>query len=203
MTTTSATRLILASASPYRATMLANAGVSVEKMPALIDERAVEEALEKSELMPEDVAQVLAQAKADDVSSRVIDGYVIGADQTLSLDGMILHKPADMDAAIARLIALSGRTHSLNSAVCIVRNGEVLWTHVETAHITFRKLDPQFIGRHLGRVGTKALTSVGAYQVEGEGAQLIDHMEGDFFSIIGLPLLPLLRQLRALEIIDG
>jgi septum formation protein len=108
-----------------------------------------------------------------------------------------------MDAAIDRLMALSGKTHSLNSAVCLVRNGEVLWTHVETTHITFRKLDPAFVGRHLGRVGRKALTSVGAYQIEGEGAQLIEHIDGDFFSIIGLPLLPLLLQLRKQGIIDG
>jgi septum formation protein len=196
-------RLILASASTYRATMLANAGVSVEKVPAEIDERAVEDALEKSNLTPADIAQVLSQAKADEVSSRYPDAFVIGSDQTLSLDGMILHKPADMDAAIDRLMALSGKTHSLNSGVCIVRNEEVIWTHVETTQITFRKLEPAFVGRHLARVGKKALTSVGAYQIEGEGAQLIEHIDGDFFSIIGLPLLPLLGQLRKLDIIDG
>jgi septum formation protein len=203
MTGRSAARLILASASPYRAAMLANAGVQVEKIPAAIDERAVEETLEKSVLSPADIAQVLAQAKAEEVSSRCPDACVIGSDQTLSLEGVILHKPASMDAAIDRLMALSGKTHSLNSAVCLVRNGEVLWTHVETTHITFRKLDPAFIGRHLGRVGKKALTSVGAYQIEGEGAQLIEHIDGDFFSIIGLPLLPLLEQLRKQGIIDG
>jgi septum formation protein len=203
MTALPAPRLILASASPYRAALLANAGIVVEKISAEIDERAVEDTLEKSELTPADIAQVLAQAKADEVSSRLPDAFVIGSDQTLSLDGVILHKPADMDAAIDRLMALSGKTHSLNSAVCIVRNAEVLWTHVEIAHITFRKLDPAFVGRHLGRVGKKALTSVGGYQVEGEGAQLIDYIDGDFFSIIGLPLLPLLAQLRKQGIIDG
>jgi septum formation protein len=195
-------RLILASASPYRAAMLANAGVQVEKIPAAIDERAVEEALETGDLTPADVAQVLSQAKADDVSGRNAGAYVIGSDQTLSLDGKILHKPADMDAAIDRLMLLSNRTHALNSGVCLVQDGHLLWSHVEIAHITFRKLDPGFIGRHLARVGKKALTSVGAYQVEGEGVQLIERIEGDFFSVIGLPLLPLLARLRHEGLLD-
>jgi len=203
MSDQSAGRLILASASQYRAAMLANAGVRVEKIPAGIDERAVEEALETGELTPADVAQVLSQVKADDVSGRNAGAFVIGSDQTLSLDGRILHKPANMDAAIDRLMLLSGRTHSLNSGVCLVRDGHILWSHVEKAQITFRKFDPGFIGRHLSRVGKKALTSVGAYQVEGEGAQLIERIDGDFFSVIGLPLLPLLARLRLEGLIDG
>jgi septum formation protein len=196
-------RLILASASPWRAAMLRNAGIGVEAVPAQIDERAVEETLEGSDIGPDDIALVLSQAKADEVSSRHPAAVVIGADQTLSLDGEVLHKPRSMDEAIDRLLALSGRTHQLNSGVCLVEDGEVLWSHVEIAHITFRKLDAGFVGRHLGQVGQKALTSVGAYQVEGEGAQLIEKIDGDFFSVIGLPLLPLLAQLRQRDFIDS
>ncbi len=196
-------RLILASASPWRAAMLRNAGITVEAIPAMIDERAVEETLEGSEIGPDDIALVLSQAKADEVSSRFPSAAIIGADQTLSLDGAILHKPGSMDEAIDRLLLLSGKTHQLNSGVCLVRDGEILWSHVEVTHITFRKLDPGFVGRHLAEVGDRALTSVGAYQVEGMGAQLIERMEGDFFSVIGLPLLPLLAQLRERGFIDA
>jgi septum formation protein len=203
MTTAARIRLILASASPYRAAMLRNAGIAVETIPARIDERAVEETLEGAELGPDDVALVLSQAKADEVSNRNPSAVVIGSDQTLSLQGEILHKPRNKDEAIDRLLRLSGRTHQLNSGVCLVLDGEVLWSHVEITHITFRKLDSGFIGRYLAQVGDKAFTSVGAYQVEGEGAQLIERVDGDFFSVIGLPLLPLLAQLRERGFIDA
>ncbi len=203
MNAVSKVRLILASASPWRAAMLRNAGIAVETIPARIDERAVEETLEGAELGPDDVALVLSQAKADEVSTRNPSAVVIGSDQTLSLQGEILHKPRNRDEAIDRLLRLSGRTHQLNSGVCLVLDGETLWSHVEVTHITFRKLDAAFIGRHLAQVGDKALTSVGAYQVEGEGAQLIERIDGDFFSVIGLPLLPLLAQLRERGFIDG
>jgi septum formation protein len=203
MTTASKIRLILASASPWRAAMLRNAGIAVETIPARIDERAVEETLEGADLGADDVALVLSQAKADEVSTRNPSAVVIGSDQTLSLAGEILHKPRNKDEAIDRLLRLSGRTHQLNSGVCLVLDGEVLWSHVEITHITFRKLDAGFIGRYLAQVGDKALTSVGAYQVEGEGAQLIERIDGDFFSVIGLPLLPLLAQLRERGFIDA
>ncbi len=196
-------RLILASASPWRAAMLRNAGISVEAVPAMIDERAVEETLEGSDIGADDIALVLSQAKADEVSSRFASAAIIGADQTLSLDGEILHKPKSMDGAIDRLLLLSGRTHQLNSGVCLVLDGETLWSHVEVAHITFRKVEPGFVGRYLAQTGDTALTSVGAYQVEGLGAQLIERIEGDFFSVIGLPLLPLLAQLRLRGFIDA
>ncbi len=115
---------------------------------------------------------------------------VIGSDQTLSLGDEIFHKPVDMEAARRHLLALSGRTHQLNSAVALVRNGETLWSHVAVARLTMRKLEPAFIGRYLARVGDKALSSVGAYQIEGEGIQLFEKIEGDYFTIVGLPLLP-------------
>ena len=149
------------------------------------------------------MALVLAEAKALDVSEKRPGRLVIGCDQTLSLGDRVFHKPADMEGARRHLLDLSGKTHQLNSAVVLVRDGEALWRHVSTARLTMRVLDPGFIGRHLARVGEKALTSVGAYQIEGEGIQLFEAIEGDTFTIMGLPLLPLLAQLRAMGEIDG
>lgn len=198
-----AERIILASGSPFRKSLLENAGIEFEAIPAAIDERAVEAPLEGSGATPEDVALVLAEAKALDVSERRPDALVIGSDQTLSLGDKVFHKPADMEAARRHLLALSGKTHQLNSAVVLVRNGETLWRHVGVALMTMRPLDPAFIGRHLSRVGAKALMSVGAYQIEGEGIQLFEKIDGDYFTIVGLPLLPLLAALRDQGTIDG
>lgn len=195
--------LVLASASSFRKKMLVDAGLSVEAVPSSIDERAVEKAVAGSEVSPEDLALILAEAKALDVSDRRRGDLVLGCDQTLSLGDEVLHKPADMEAARHRLLALSGRTHQLNSAAVLVRNGEVLWRDVGVASMTMRHLDPGFVGRHLARVGDAALTSVGAYQIEGKGVQLFDRIEGDFFTIVGLPLLPLLSALRDMRAIDG
>ena len=193
--------LILASASPFRKMLLQNAGLEFVSQPAQIDERAVEETVQG--LDAEDLATILAEAKAQDVSSRHPGAVVIGSDQTLSLDGEIFHKPENMDQARRRLLKLSGRTHLLNSAVVLARDGETLWRHVSVARMTMRQLDPGFVGRHLANVGDRALSSVGAYQFEGEGIQLFERIEGDYFAIIGLPLLPLLAQLRELAVIDG
>ena len=128
---------------------------------------------------------------------------VLGCDQTLSLGDEIFHKPADMEGARRQLLALSGKTHHLNSAAVLVRDGEVLWRTVSMARMTMRKLEPAFIGRHLARVGAKALQSVGAYQIESEGIQLFEKVDGDCFTIVGLPLLPLLAVLRELGVIDA
>ena len=196
-------KIILASGSPFRKAMLVNAGVDVEAVPAEVDERALEAPLQGSGVSPEDVALVLAEAKATEVSARKPGALVLGCDQTLSLGDEVFYKPADMEGARRHLLALSGKTHQLNSAAVLVRDGAVLWRHVGIASLTMRKLDPAFIGRHLARVGSKALSSVGAYQVEGEGIQLFDKIEGDHFTIVGLPLLPLLAELRTLGAIDG
>jgi septum formation protein len=195
--------IVLASGSPFRKKMLADAGLDFNQDRPQIDERAVEKAVEGSGLTPEDLASSLAEAKALDVSQRHPGKIVIGTDQTLSLGDEVLHKPKDMEEARRRLLALSGKTHQLNSAIVLVRDGEVLWRHVGIARLTMRQLDPGFIGRHLSRVGDKALSSVGAYQIEGEGIQLFESIEGDHFTIVGLPLLPLLDQLRHLGAIDG
>lgn len=195
--------LILASRSPFRAQLLQNAGIAFEAHAADLDERLVEAPLAGSGASPEDVALLLAEAKASDVSARFPGSLVIGCDQTLSLDDEIFHKPADMEAARRHLLRLSGRTHALNSAVVLARDGETLWRRVEIASMTMRPLDPGFVGRYLARIGEVALQSVGAYQFEGEGVQLFEAIEGDCFTIIGLPLLPLFAKLRELGAIDG
>ena len=195
--------ILLASTSPFRKQIVENAGLSVEAIAPEIDERALEAPLKDSGVSPEDVALILAEAKATEVSARYPGDWVIGGDQTLSLDDEIFHKPADMEGARRHLLKLSGRTHQLNSAVVLARNGEAVWRHSAIARMTMRQLDPGFIGRHLSRVGDKALSSVGAYQIEGEGIQLFEKVEGDHFTIVGLPLLPLLDKLRELEVIDG
>jgi septum formation protein len=196
-------KIILASGSPFRKTMLVNAGLDIEAVPANVDERALEAPLKDSGASPEDVASILAEAKATEVIERRPGALVLGCDQTLSLGDEVFHKPADMEGARRHLLALSGKTHQLNSAAVLCRDGAVLWRHVGVASLTMRKLDPGFIGRHLARVGAKALSSVGAYQIEGEGIQLFDKIEGDYFTIVGLPLLPVLTELRALGAIDG
>ena len=196
-------KIILASGSPFRKAMLVNAGIDVEAVPADVDERALEAPLQDSGVSPEDVALVLAEAKATEVSERRPGALVLGCDQTLSLGDEVFHKPADREGARRHLLALSGKTHQLNSAAVLVRDGKVLWRHVGIASMTMRKLDPAFIGRHLARVGAKALASVGAYQIEGEGIELFEKIEGDHFTIVGLPLLPLLTELRNLGAIDG
>ena len=196
-------QLILASKSPYRAQLLKNVGLTVESHPSNVDERTVEAPLLEADLEAADVAEILAQTKATNVSERFPDAYVIGCDQTLSLEEELLHKPADMEEARRRLLQMSGKTHKLNSAVVLVRNGEVLWSHVEIARMKMRDLDPGFIGRHLAKVGEIALTSVGAYQIEAEGLQLFEDINGDYFTIMGLPLLPLLSELRKRSLIDA
>lgn len=193
--------LVLASASPFRKTLLENAGLEFEVDAARIDERTVEAALDGMDA--EDVATILAEAKAQDVSARHPGAVVIGADQTMSFQGEILHKPADMDEARRRLLKLSGQTHTLNSAIVLARDGETIWRHMSVARMTMRAFDPGFVGRYLAGAGDQVLGSVGAYQIEGSGIQLFDRLDGDHFAIIGLPLLPLLAQLRELAVIDG
>ena len=195
--------IILASKSPFRAMLLRNSGVKFTTQSANLDERGVEAPLYNSGATPEDVALVLAEAKAIDVSESNPSALVIGSDQTLSLGDEVLHKPENMEAARRELLKLSGQTHHLNSAIVLVRDGETVWRHVSVARMTLRDLDPGFIGRHLSRVGDVALQSVGAYQFEGEGVQLFEKVEGDYFTIVGLPLLPLLAELRREGAIDG
>lgn len=195
--------VILASQSPYRAALLRNAGLKFETAAPEIDERAVEAALDESGTGPDDLAAILAETKAGAVSENHREAVVIGCDQVLSLDGAVLHKCGDMTEARQRLLQLSGKTHHLNTAAVIAVGGETQWRHVEICRMTMRRLDPAFVGRHLSETGDAVLGSVGAYHYEGRGIQLFDRIDGDYFSIVGLPLLALLRQLREMGAIDG
>ena len=145
--------LILASTSPFRKALLANAGLDFLAVAARIDERMVEAPLAGTGATPEEVARILAEAKAVEVSERHPGAIVLGCDQTLSLGDRLFHKPEDMEAARRHLLALSGKTHQLNSAAVLVRDGEAVWSTVSIASLTMRTLQPAFIGRHLARVG--------------------------------------------------
>jgi septum formation protein len=147
-------------------------------------------------LKPQDVAEVLARAKAEAVSDLAHGAFVIGADQVLALGDEIFAKPDSMEGAREQLLALSGKMHRLLSSVALARDGEVLFAHTEDAALTMRKLSPEFIGRYLAAAGDEILSSVGAYQLEGLGIELFEKIDGDYFSILGLPLLPLLDALR-------
>lgn len=194
--------LVLASGSRIRAELLKNAGLTIEVDPADVDERAVEAPLLKAGFPPEDLASVLAEAKANDVSARRSGDLVIGADQILAFKGERRTKPEDMEAARRQLLAFSGKTHELHSAVVISKDGEAIWRQVSTARLTMRALSPEFIGHYLANAGDAVLSSVGAYQLESLGVQLFEKIDGDYFTILGLPLLPLLGELRALKVIE-
>jgi septum formation protein len=183
---------ILASASRTRRKLLENAGLSFQVDPADIDERAAEEPLVAAGTPPEDLAAALAMIKADEVSRRHAGMFVVGADQTLELDGERFNKPMDMEIARRQLLAMRGRTHRLHSALAVARDGEFLWSHAETVNLTMRDLTPAEIGHYLAAVGEIALESVGAYQIEGRGIQLFERIDGDFFAVLGFPILPFL-----------
>jgi septum formation protein len=189
-------RIVLASASATRIRLLAAAGVSFEAKAAPIDERSVEDPLIRAGIGSPGVAEALAAAKARGVAESEPGALVIGADQVLDCDGERWHKPASLAAARRQLEALSGRSHKLHSAVAAARGGDLAWRHIETATLTVRQLSPRFIDGYLAMVGDAALASVGAYQIEGPGIQLFERIEGDYFAILGLPLLPLLAFLR-------
>ncbi|WP_181705116.1 Maf-like protein [Chthonobacter rhizosphaerae] len=194
--------LVLASGSPTRAGLLTQAGLLFERESPDVDERAVEATLADTGVFADDVALVLAEVKATEVSARRPGSLVIGADQTLSLGEERFHKPADMEAARRQLLALRGQTHQLHSAVVVAEDGDVLFRHVSTANLTMRDFTPAFVGHYLAVVGDRALGSVGCYQVEGYGIQLFEAIEGDHFTILGLPLLPLLAFLRTRGVVE-
>jgi septum formation protein len=193
--------LILASKSAIRATMLRNAGLPVLPIAAAIDERALSAHLDASTDLGTETARHLAQEKALAVSRLHPDHYVIGADQTLALDNHLLHKPATFREAKDQLKQLSGQTHRLTSAAALALNGEIRFCGSDQAHLTMRVLTDSEIMRYLEAVKDDALTSVGAYQLEGLGIHLFERIEGDYFTILGLPLLVMLQKLREMELI--
>lgn len=191
--------LILASQSLARRELLANAGITFDAMPADIDERGIQQ---KSGLTaPGDIAAFLAEQKAAFISLRHPGRYVLGADQTLALGDRMFSKPTGREQAAEQLSALAGRTHELHSALAVVCDGATLFSNVSVAHMTMRKLDDVAINAYLDAAGEKVTTSVGAYQLEGLGVHLFELIEGDHFTILGLPLLPLLSFLRGEEMI--
>ena len=193
--------LVLASSSPFRRMLMENAGLAFESRAAEVDERKIEAGLEGAS--PDQVALTLARAKAAEVSGHSPGALVIGSDQTMSLGSRVYHKPKTLAEAKENLLSLSNRTHRLNSAIAFARDGEIVWEHVAHADLTVRSLNETFVDRYLSRVGEKVYGSVGAYQLEGEGIQLFSKIEGDYFTILGLPMLPLLEKLRELGAIDG
>jgi septum formation protein len=189
--------LVLASASTARARLLAEAGLAVRCQAAAVDEEGMKAALKAEGATPAQVAETLAELKAQRVASKYPGALVIGADQMLSCNEVWFDKPPDRDHAAAQLRALSGKTHTLWTTVCVVRNGSRIWHHNAAARLTMRTLSDAFIEAYLAAVGPAVTTSVGAYHLEGLGAQLFAKVEGDFFTILGLPLLPLLDFLRS------
>jgi septum formation protein len=188
--------LILASQSQARQSLLANAGIiKFESDPAAIDERAIQTTSGLS--APGEIASLLAREKARAVSARRPGRYVVGADQTLALGARIFNKPSSRAQAADQLRALSGHCHELHSAVAVAHDGKLLFEHVSIARMSMRRLGDAEIDRYLEEVGDAATSSVGAYQLEGLGVHLFERIEGDHFTILGLPLLPLFAFLRS------
>ena len=194
-----AIRLILASASAARRDMLTRAGIGFDVEPARIDERAIQDALTggENEVEPADIAELLAEAKARDVSLRNPGALVIGSDQVLNLGPLLLTKPADLAAVRATLKLLRGKTHHLHAGVALARDGDIIWSTVETASLTMRRFSTAFLDTYVAAEGDDLCACVGAFKLEGRGLQLFEQIDGDFFTILGMPLLPLLAALRA------
>lgn len=196
--------LILASASAGRAAILRGAGLAFRRQSADVDERALEaDAAAGGGVDAGTLALMLAEAKALDVSAREPGALVIGADQLMECGGTLLHKPASIEAARRQLAGLRGRTYSLNAGLCVARGGAVLWRHLDRAHLTMRQFSDAFLDDYLSGESEGVLRTVGVYRIEGPGIQLFSKIEGDHFTIMGLPLLPLLGYLREIGWLAG
>ncbi|RCL02470.1 MAG: septum formation protein [Candidatus Tokpelaia sp. JSC161] len=192
--------IILASESSIRARLLRNSGISVIVKKSTINEYEVAKNIDNP--LAKELAQKLAEEKSKEVSLRYPHALIIGCDQVLEFEGKILHKPIHMKDAYNRLLSFSGKKHDLHSAVAFFENAQKIWSYVESASIFIRPLHSYQIHSYLARVGIDVLKTIGVYQIEGEGIQLIEKINGDYFTIAGLPLLPLLVKLRELRIIN-
>jgi septum formation protein len=192
--------LILASQSRARQALLTNAGIAFEAIPADIDERTVQQ--DSGLSAPGDIAGLLAREKALSVSSHHAGQYVVGADQTLALEHRLFSKPAGRAQAAEQLRALAGHSHELHSAVAVARDGKILFADTAIARMTMRQLTEAEIEAYLNEAGEAVMTSVGAYQLEGLGVHLFERIEGDHFTILGLPLLSLLAFLRSEHLLN-
>jgi septum formation protein len=193
--------LVLASKSEVRGKMLAAAGLRIEIRPAPIDERVAEAKAGTTDAAA--IARYLARAKADAVTPDVPGYLVLGADQTLARGSARFSKPADRAEALEQLRSLRGRTHELHSALALVRDGTLVFDCVDSARLTMRNVSDRFLEDYLDMAGDTAFASVGGYQLEGIGIHLFERVEGDYFTILGLPLLLLLSFLRQNKLVDG
>ena len=191
--------LVLASQSKVRRALLEAAGIPVEPRPAHLDERAIEEQVQGG---PGEIALALAREKARTVAAMSDRSLVVGCDQTLALGERRFSKPKNRDAAREQLLALRGKTHELHSGVCLCRNGGVVFGHVTVARLTMRNFSEGFLDAYLDAAGAAVTASVGAYQLERTGIHLFEKIEGDHFTILGLPLLPLLGELRREKVLS-
>lgn len=186
--------LVLASQSAARRAMLAASGIAIEVHPASLDERIIAGGAEAASASA--IAGLLAREKVLAVSATLPDRLVVGADQVLALGARRFSKPADRAEARTQLQSLRGRTHELHSAVAAARGGAVMFEHGDVARLTMRNFSDDFLDRYLDAAGPAPLASVGGYQLEHEGVQLFERIDGDYFTILGLPLVPLLDFLR-------
>ena len=195
--------VILASGSQTRHDMLKGAGLAFTVIPADIDEAVIRDTLtsENEAIDPSDVAEILARAKGESVSQSNPGSVVIAADQILSLNNQIYSKPANLQEARDTLLSLRGQRHTLHTAVAIAEGGEVTWAHVETARLKMRRFSFGYVNEYLVRTGDSVCQSVGAYQIEGLGLQLFEEIDGDYFTILGLPMLPLMAELRRRDVL--
>jgi septum formation protein len=193
--------LILASASPVRARLLSAAGIEIRVDPAAIDEERVKQQFRGAGRPATDCALALAEAKAGSIAGRIRRAAVIGADQILVCGDTWFDKPEDLGSARRQLQELRGRTHELVTAVCVMQRETRLWHTVTRPRLRMRNFSDAFLDEYLAREGAAVLASVGAYRLEGRGAQLFDRIEGDYFAILGLPLLELLGFLRDRQVL--
>ena len=191
----SALPIILASGSGIRREIMEGAGINFKVITKPVDEGAIKESMLAESARLRDIADALAEAKAMRVS-RIEPGLVIGADQIMVMDKRLYDKPVSMEAARERLLSMRGKVHYLLGAVVICENGVPVWRHMAKTKLTMRNFSEAFLDDYLQEEGEQILSSVGAYRFEGRGAQLFSHVDGDFFSILGLSLLPVLDYLR-------